>query len=81
MGGALTPVDCVSDNLKKKDNDRDTVRDGIAKILAHKRTEPVFIDQDRAKEIIDKSTEEYQARVQDLDRRHHDGVGTRAQTT
>ena len=50
----------------KYDYDRDTVRDGIAKILAHKRTEPVFIDQDRAKEIIDKSTEEYQARVQEL---------------
>ena len=100
----------------KYDYDRDTVRDGIAKILAHTRTEPVFIDQDRAKEIIDKSTEEYQARVRDLtavittvsahvprrrerkmhvgqvhrgvpgagagpDRRHHDGVGTRAQTT
>ena len=50
----------------KYDYDRDTVRDGIAKILAHERTEPMFIDQDRAKEIIDKSTEEYQARVQDL---------------
>ena len=50
----------------KYDYDRDTVRDGIAKVLAHKRTEPVFIDQVRAKEIIDKSTEEYQARVQDL---------------
>ena len=50
----------------KYDYDRDTVRDGIAKILAHERAEPVFIDQDRAKEIIDKSTEEYQARVQEL---------------
>ena len=50
----------------KYDYDRDTVQDGIAKILAHERAEPVFIDQDRAKEIIDKSTEEYQARVQDL---------------
>ena len=50
----------------KYDYDRDTVRDGIAKILAHERAEPVFIDQDRAKEIIDKSTEEYQARVRDL---------------
>ena len=50
----------------KYDYDRDTVRDGIAKILAHERTEPVFIDQNRAKEIIDKSTEEYQARVRDL---------------
>ena len=50
----------------KYDYDRDTVRDGIAKILAHERTEPMRIDQDRAKEIIDKSTEEYQARVQEL---------------
>ena len=50
----------------KYDYDRDTVRDGIARILAHERTDPVFIDQDRAKEIIDKSTEEYQARVRDL---------------
>ncbi len=50
----------------KYDYDRDTVKDGIAKILAHERTDPVFIDQSRAKEIIDKSTEEYQARVQDL---------------
>ena len=50
----------------KYDYDRDTVREGIAKILAHKRAEPVFIDQDRAKEIIDNSTEEYQARVRDL---------------
>ena len=50
----------------KYDYDRDTVRDGIAKILAHERAEPVFIDQDKAKEIIDKSTEEYQARVQEL---------------
>ena len=50
----------------KYDYDRDTVRDGIARILAHERTEPVPIDQDRAREIIDKSTEEYQARVQEL---------------
>ena len=50
----------------KYDYDRDTVRDGIAKILAHERAEPVFLDQERAKEIIDKSTEEYQARVRDL---------------
>ena len=33
---------------------------------SHERTEPVFIDQNRAKEIIDKSTAEYQARVRDL---------------
>ena len=50
----------------KYDYDRDTVRDGINKILAHERTDPVFVDQDRAREIIDKSTEEYQARVREL---------------
>ena len=50
----------------KYDYDRDTVKDGIAKILAHERTDPMFIDQDRAKAIIVKSTEEYQARVRDL---------------
>ena len=50
----------------KYDYDRETVRDGIRKILDHKRTEPRFIDQDRAREIIDKSTNEYQARVQEL---------------
>ena len=50
----------------KYDYDRDTVREGIAKILAHERSEPVPIDQDRAKAIIDKSTSEYQARVQEL---------------
>ena len=50
----------------KYDYDRETVRQGIAAILAHERTEPILIDQERAKEIIDKSTEEYQARVQEL---------------
>ena len=50
----------------KYDYDRDTVRNGIRKILDHKRAEPRFIDQERAKEIIDKSTEEYQARVQEM---------------
>ena len=38
----------------------------LSKILAHERTDPVFVDQDRAREIIDKSTEEYQARVREL---------------
>ena len=50
----------------KYDYDKDTVRAGIKKILDHKRTEPTFIEQDRAKEIIDKSTEEYQTRVQEM---------------
>ena len=50
----------------KYDYDRDTVRDGISKILAHERTDPMFIDQNRAKDIIDRSTAEYQSLVQDL---------------
>ncbi len=50
----------------KYDYDRDTVRDGINKILAHERTDPMFIDQDLAKDIIDRSTAEYQSLVQDL---------------
>ena len=50
----------------KYDYDRNTVRDGINKILAHERTDPMFIDQNRAKDIIDRSTAEYQSLVQDL---------------
>ena len=50
----------------KYDYDKDIVRDGIKKILDHKRAEPRFIDQERAREIIDKSTDEYQARVQEM---------------
>ena len=50
----------------KYDYDRETVSKGIQKILDHKRTEPTFIDQGRAREIIDKSTDEYQTRVQEM---------------
>ena len=50
----------------KYDYDRETVSEGIRKILEHKRTEPTYIDQERARVIIDKSTEEYQARVQEM---------------
>ena len=50
----------------KYDYDRSAARNGIARILAHERSDPVFIDQDTAKAIIEKSTEEYQARVRDL---------------
>ena len=50
----------------KYDYDKDTVRDGIKKILDHNRAEPTFIDQERAREIIEKSTDEYQARVQEM---------------
>lgn len=50
----------------KYDYEKDTVRDGIRKILDHRRGEPTHIDQERAREIIDKSTEEYQTRVQEM---------------
>ena len=50
----------------KYDYDRETVSEGIKKILDHKRTEPTYIDQERAREIIDKSTDEYQTRVQEM---------------
>ena len=50
----------------KYDYERDTVRDGIAQILAHERGEPAAIDEVRAREVIDKTTAEYQALVQKL---------------
>ena len=40
--------------------------DGIARILAHEREEPVPIAQDRACEIVDRTTDEYQAQVRRL---------------
>ena len=50
----------------KYDYPEKTVREGIAKIRAHKRAEPVLIAQERARRIIDKTTEEYQSQVQRL---------------
>ena len=47
----------------KYDYDKQTVRDGIAKILAHDRTEPTPIDEDRALDVIDRTTG-VQAQVQ-----------------
>ena len=38
----------------KYDYDKDTVRNGIAQILAHERGEPVPIDQERARELVDR---------------------------
>ena len=52
----------------KYDYDKDTVREGIAQILAHQRGEPIDIDEVRAREIIDKATAEYQSQVQRLAR-------------
>ena len=50
----------------KYDYDSDTVRNGIAQLRAHEPRDPVPIDQARAREVIDKTTAEYQARVRDL---------------
>ena len=50
----------------KYDYDIDTVRKGIDQLRAHQPGDPVPIDQARAREVIDKTTAEYQARVKDL---------------
>ena len=50
----------------KYDYNRDTVRDGIAQILAYERGEPAAVDEERAREVIDKTTAEYQALVQKM---------------
>ena len=50
----------------KYDYDTEVVHKGIAQIRDHERGEPVPIDQKRACEIIDKTTDEYQANVQKL---------------
>ena len=50
----------------KYDYDKDTVREGIRQISVHERGEPVPIDQERAIEVIEKATAEYQAQVQKL---------------
>ncbi len=50
----------------KYDYDKATVRDGIASILAHERGEPLQIDEDRALDLIERTTEEYQSQVQRL---------------
>ena len=50
----------------KYDYDKETVRDGIAQILAHERTEPMPVDYERARELIRKTTTEYQNQVQKM---------------
>ncbi len=50
----------------KYDYDRETVRQGIAELRAHQRGEPMPIDQARAREVIDKTTAEYQTQVRRL---------------
>jgi len=50
----------------KYDYDKESVRSGIRQLLAHERGEPVHIDVERARRLIDKFTAEYQARVKQL---------------
>ena len=50
----------------KYDYDRETVRQGINKILAHERGEPKPIDEERALAVIDKYANEYQDQVRQL---------------
>ena len=50
----------------KYDYEQEAVRDGIAQIRAHERGEPVPVAQERAVDIIQKTTAEYQAHVQRL---------------
>ena len=50
----------------KYDYDKETVRTGIMQIRDHERGEPVPLDYDRARVIIDKTTAEYQAHVHRL---------------
>ncbi len=50
----------------KYDYDKETVRNGIAQLRAHERSDPMPIDQEQARAIIDKTTAEYQAQVRRL---------------
>ena len=50
----------------KYDYDQESVRAGIAQIRDHQRGEPIPVDPAAAREVIDKSTAEYQAQVQRL---------------
>ena len=50
----------------KYDYEKEVVREGIAQIRTHQRGEPMTIAEERAREIIDKTTAEYQANVQRL---------------
>ena len=50
----------------KYDYDNDVVRNGIARLRAHERREPVPIDENHARAIIDKTTAEHQDNVQRL---------------
>ena len=47
----------------KYDYDKETVRSGIEQIRAHERREPMPIDQERARAVLDKAVAEYQSQV------------------
>jgi phosphoenolpyruvate carboxylase len=50
----------------KYDHPPDTVRAGIARLLAHGRGAPVAVDERRAVELLDRLVARYQAEVQEL---------------
>jgi len=50
----------------KYDYDKELVREGIAKIHSHNRNQPVPVDEDRARQVVDKTTAEYQEHVRRL---------------
>ncbi|MEK6225407.1 MAG: phosphoenolpyruvate carboxylase [Chloroflexota bacterium] len=50
----------------KYDHPPDTVRDGIAKLIAHERDAPIAIDEGRAVELLDRLVVRYQTEVQQL---------------
>ncbi len=50
----------------KYDYDKETVRRGIAQIRSHQRSEPVPVDESRARDVVDKTTAEYQENVKRL---------------
>ncbi len=50
----------------KYDYAQETVREGITQLMAHQRSEPAPIEQQRAREVIDKYTAAYQAQVRQL---------------
>ena len=50
----------------KYDYDKATVREGIARIRAHERGDPPPIDEARAHDVIERTTREYQAQVQQM---------------
>jgi phosphoenolpyruvate carboxylase len=50
----------------KYDHPPDVVREGIAKLAAHDRGDPIPVDEERALEVLERSVARYQAEVQEL---------------